>query len=115
VSQHAELSEEKWGSFSREQQLLMIANEMNRASKWTGADDLSRLKSCYERVLRLTDLTVGVQTKSTFRLELLRWRDLIAELFICEVPRPEDHREAFRALLGFSPATYEQARYLVTE
>jgi len=32
MSQHAGLTEERWATFTLDQQILMIANEMNRAS-----------------------------------------------------------------------------------
>jgi hypothetical protein len=56
MTQHRELSVERWSGFTLDQQILMIANEMNRAS--------SLLRS-------------QVQTKSTLRWELLRWRGLL--------------------------------------
>ena len=79
MAQHAELTEDRWSGFTLDQQILMIANEMNRASGLILSGDIDRVKNCYERVLQLTDLTVRAQTKSTLRWELLRWRDLIAE------------------------------------
>ena len=33
VTQHASLTAERWAAFGRDQQILMIANEMNRASR----------------------------------------------------------------------------------
>jgi len=52
MTQHASLSPERWATFSRDQQLLMIANELSRASSLRGADDLDRFRRCYERALR---------------------------------------------------------------
>jgi len=48
-------------AFSLDQQILMIGNEMNRAAKLLATADRERLRSCYERVLRLTDLTVATR------------------------------------------------------
>jgi len=110
--QHASLTPERWGAFSLDQQILMIANEMNRASKLFGAEDRERLRNGYERVLRLTDLTVAIQSRKNFRRELLRWRDLIAALYISPDPSPAEHRDAFRALLQFTPAAAAQIPYL---
>jgi hypothetical protein len=33
MTQHASLSPERWAAFSRDQQILMIGNEMNRATR----------------------------------------------------------------------------------
>ena len=106
--QHASLSPERWASFSLDQQILMIANEMNRAGKLMGPQDRDRLAPAYERVLNLTDLTVHVQPRPSFRREMLRWRDLIAALYISEHPDPAAHAAAFRALLRFTPEASKQ-------
>src|SRR5690242_12779846 len=82
MSQHSALSPGRWANFPLEQQILMIGNEMHRASKLMAAKDTPSRQLCYERVLRLVDLTVEVQPRRTFRRELLRWRDLIAELYV---------------------------------
>ena len=41
---HKGLSAERWAAFPRSQQILMIANEMNRASKLFPAADRERLR-----------------------------------------------------------------------
>jgi len=51
AAQHAGVSRERWRGYPRGQQILMIANEMNRASKLFGEADGERLRLCYERVL----------------------------------------------------------------
>lgn len=108
MRQHAGLTAERWASFSLDQQVLMVANEMNRASKMFALSDRARLRSSYERVLRLVDLTVQVQRRVGLRRELLRWRDLVAALYVADVPSPEAHRAAFVALLQFTPAAWAQ-------
>jgi len=108
MAQHAGLTEERWATFTLDQQILMIANEMNRASALVASEDRSRARNCYERVLHLTDLTVRTQTRSTLRGELLRWRDLVAELYRSDLARPDEHRRAFRCLLQFTPEVSRQ-------
>ena len=112
MPQHSDLTEERWSTFTLDQQILMIANEMNRAWSLVESRDAERVKNCYERVLQLTDLTVRTQTKSTLRRELLRWRELIAELYLQETTRPDEHRNAFRCLLRFTPEASLQIPYL---
>ena len=111
-AQHASLSPERWASFSAGQQLLMIANEMNRASKLFGADDRERLRHAYERVLALADLTIQVDDRRSLRRELLRWRDLIAEQYVLPEPDPRAHGVAFRALLQLHPETWRQLAHV---
>ena len=113
MSQHASLSPERWSAFSLDQQILMIGNEMNRASRWMRPEDRSHLELCYERVLRLVDLTVEVNSRPTLRRELLRWRDLIAELYVRYEPDSAAHADAFRALLHFTPVAAQQIPLLL--
>ena len=110
--QHASLTAERWSAFSLDQQILMIGNEMHRAADLFAPEDRERLLSSYERVLRLTDLTVATQPRKNFRREMLRWRDLVAAPYISPDPAPAAHRDAFRALLQFTPAAAAQIPYV---
>lgn len=114
-SGHASLSPERWAKFTRDQQLMMIANEMNRASKLMAPEDRERLKSAYARVLQLTDLTVAVRRERGLRKELLRWRELVARLWLRPDGDPAAHRQAFRALLLFSYETAKQIPLVLGE
>jgi hypothetical protein len=113
MTQHASLDAGRWSAFSRDQQILMIANEMNRAARLFGPADRSRLANAYERVLRLADLTAEVQTSRSLRRELLRWRELAASAYI--EPDERLHRELFRALLLLTPESAKQAPLLLGE
>ncbi len=113
ASQHSTLSPERWAAFPLAQQILMIANEMNRAGKLFGAEDEERLRTAYERVLNLADLTVRVNARRTLRRELLRWRDLVAQLYLRA--EPQAHRTAFRALLLLNPEAAKQIPCLLAE
>ena len=113
MSQHSSLSPERWAGFSLDQQILMIANEMNRASRLMKPGDLQSLRLCYERVLRLVDLTVEVQRRPTLWKELLRWRDLVAALYIRDGSDPAGHRAAFRSLLQLTPAAAKQIPFVL--
>lgn len=108
--QHANLSTERWSRFSLGQQLLMIANEMNRAGRWYGSDDRTSLTLSLERVLNLVDATVSVTGRRGLRRELLRWRDLVAEQYITPKRDLAMHATIFRALLMLHPDTYLQIR-----
>lgn len=104
-TQHAGLTAERWATFTLDQQLLMIANEMNRAGKLFGAADRARLTGSYERVLRLADLTASMPHRPALRRELLRWRDLVAALYVSVEPREQEHRAVFRTLMTFTRGT----------
>ncbi|MCP4589732.1 MAG: hypothetical protein GY842_03215 [bacterium] len=112
-TQHAALTAERWARHELDSQVLMIANEMNRASKLLAAGDNERLVRCYQRVLNLLDLTVAVNTRSSLRRELLRWRDLVAQLYVSPDRALAAHRAAFRCLLLFTPAASRQIPHLL--
>jgi hypothetical protein len=112
VTQHASLTSERWSMFSLDQQILMIANEMNRAARLLRPEDRASLALSYERILRLVDLTVEVQLRPTLRRELLRWRDLIAALYIGGESDPAGHAAAFRTLLLFTKEAAQQIPFL---
>lgn len=111
--QHGSLTAEHWARFSFDQQILMIGNEMNRAAKLLAPADAESLSACYERVLALVDLSVRVQDRPTRRRELLRWRDLIAGLYIAQTADAQAHAEAFRCLLRFTPVASAQIPYVL--
>ena len=110
MTQHASLTLERWSLYPRDQQLLMIANEMNRAGRLFGAQDRVRLANAYERVLRLADLTAEAQPSRSLRRELLRWRELVAALYL--EPDERQHRALLRALLLLTPAGARQVPFL---
>jgi hypothetical protein len=112
MTQHASLTPERWARFDLDQQILMIANEMKRASAVMAPDEQDSRAKGYERVLRLLDLTVATQTKPTLRRELLRWRDLVAALYVANDAEPKAHDAALRCLLRFTPAASRQIPYL---
>ena len=113
ATQHASLTVERWRRFSLDQQILMIGNEMNRAGQLTLPGDSQRRRHAYERVLNLVDLTVQANPARGLRRELLRWRDLAAELYLADAPEPEMHRTAFKCLLQFRPESARQIPFLI--
>ena len=111
--QHSTLSPERWAGFPLAHQILMIGNEMNRAGKLFGTGDEDRQRSAYERVLNLADLTVRATVRRSLRRELLRWRDLVAQLYLAA--EPQAHRSAFRALLLLNPEAAKQIPLLLAD
>lgn len=112
ADQHRSLTPARWSAFTLEQQLLMIANELHRATKLLGPEDLERRRNAYARALRLTDLTVEAHAARPLRRELLRWRDLVAALFLADKVDPAAHRAVLTCLLGMTFATAGQIQHL---
>jgi hypothetical protein len=111
MTQHAGLTLDRWRSFDRHQQVLMIANEMHRGSRLKEPEALRR---CYERVLRLTDLTAQAADRLALRRELLRWRDGVAELYLAARPAPERHLRLLHCLLLMTKEAARQRPYVLS-
>ena len=105
---HAGLTPERWALFSLDQQILMIANEMNRAAKLTAPEDADRLRRSYECALELADLTIAAHAERGLRRELRLWRDLVAALHGAPAADPAAHAAALRSLLCFTPEAARQ-------
>ena len=60
LKHHKTLTKEKWSRFPFYKQIIMIANEINRAKNWIIKGDIDEVKNCYEKALELIDLTVAV-------------------------------------------------------
>lgn len=86
----------------------MIGNEMNRGGKLIEPIRREELRRSYERVLYLVDLTIQGNARRGLRRELLRWRDLVAQLYLDAEPGRVAHTEAFRVLLRFTPVASQQ-------
>lgn len=84
---HKNLTVEKWSKYTRDQQVLMIANEMNRLINGLkdGLEQVALIE-CMERLFELLDLTIDLQ-KGNLRKELLRWREVFAENYLLDSDR----------------------------
>lgn len=112
MTQHAELTIERWSEFDLAGHLLQIGVEMHRACDSLRPDRMASLRRSYERAMRLVDLTVEAHPNPNLRRELLRWRDTVAELYLQDEPRPEAHRLATKCLLWLHPQSAEQVPFL---
>ena len=79
---HKTLTPERWGQFKINQQVLMIANETNRANHWAEKNDKKLALNSLERALELLDLTVADRRWQGRQLPLLRLREKIAQNYI---------------------------------
>lgn len=113
ATQHADLSEASWEQLGLDRQILSIAAEMYRGRKRLQVGDAAEVRLVYERVLNLVDLTVAVNTRRALRTELLRWREVVAALYVAPSADSAQHDAALGVLLTFSPAAFEQRPYLV--
>jgi len=91
---HKNLSLEKWATRSKGQQILMIANELNRAANFISSGKINAVNLCYERAFELTDLTSSDPKWRGHGRELRRFRELLAMQYI----NPQKDEEMNRAL-----------------
>jgi hypothetical protein len=112
MTQHSDLPLERWARFDLGQQILQIGAEMQRALKFLRVERLVQLRACYERALGLVDLTVQANPDPHLRRELLRWRGVVAELYLGSESNPIVHRQALRVLLCLHPESAKQIAVL---
>jgi hypothetical protein len=101
---HTGLTPEKWGTYTKTQQVLMISNELNRAMNCLLGNHINDAEKCYESAIELTDLTVEDQRWDNALKELLRFRELLSELFLFK--DIELNRLSLSALLLFDVEAY---------
>jgi len=86
------------------QQLLMIANELNRAQNALEKGDTGNAVHAWERAFELTDLTVEDKKNSRLRRELLRFREMMGENFISHDAL--FNKALMNGLIQLDPAAY---------
>ena len=79
---HKNMTVEKWFSYPGYQQLLMVANELNRAQNALIKGDVPNAVHAWERAFELTDLTVEDKKNKRRLKELLRFREMLGETFV---------------------------------
>jgi hypothetical protein len=84
----------------------MIANELNRAGNWIKKDQILEINMCYERSFELIDLTVEDNKWSGRLRELLRLREILADLYIQKSKDAKLNRLAYDALISMHPESY---------
>jgi hypothetical protein len=82
----------------------MISNELNRALNCLKNNHLQDAEKCYERAIELTDLTIEDQRWKNALKELLRFREVLSELFLSK--EMELTRLSLSALLSFNVDAY---------
>jgi hypothetical protein len=103
---HKTLSLEKWNSFPFSRQILMIANELNRAGVWIGKNDFQEAKLCYERALELLWLTISVLKDKKKLRELLRFRGIVAFSYLHVPTNITENKKMMKALSLFDKESY---------
>lgn len=109
--QHKNLTLEKWSRYPRAQQVVMIANELNRAKNWIDKKSIGEVNSCYERALELTDLTTAdSKWQGNARREIRRFREVLAALYLDSEKDAVLNTRLYRLLLQTVPEAWNLLR-----
>src|SRR5512135_692179 len=99
------MDSEKWNRFPAERQILMIGSEFARAKNLLRDNDIGEVIQCYERAFELLDLC-GMDPKWKPRLrELLRFREMLGELYLNVSKDDQDFMMMYQTLMNWSGAT----------
>jgi len=99
---------EKWCSYPTHQQILTIANELNRAGNALRKGEPVNAIHAWERAFELTDLTVEDPKWSLKLKELLRFRETLGALFL--QPDLAENELLTRTLITLNPISCNAVR-----
>ena len=103
---HKNLTPERWQTFSKGRQILMIATELSRAKNWIEKKQNFETNQCYERAFELIDLTVEDSKWKNGLKEILRFRELLAELYLQNNKNAKMNQSLYDILLTLSVESY---------
>ena len=102
---HKTMDSEKWNGFPLERQILMIGSEFARAKNLLRDDVTGEVVQCYERAFELLDLC-AMDPKWRPRLkELLRFREMLGELYLDVSKDDPRFMMMYRTLMNWSGST----------
>jgi hypothetical protein len=103
---HKTLTKDKWAAYPFYKQILMIANELNRANNWIKNNDPVETRNCYDRAFELLYLTIGNLTARTKLKELVRFKEMLAKNYSAENVSLQDNTALLKVLITFDPQSY---------
>ena len=99
---HQNLTLEKWRAFPLDRRILNIASELTRAKNRLSENDLSFFAPSLERAFELIDLTIESVTNQPPRFilrEILRLREVLAEIYLNPIKQQNEMLLALKSLL----------------
>jgi hypothetical protein len=103
---HRTLTADKWRNFGITRQILMIANELNRAEHCIEKNDTTEGINALERAFELIDLTVDTVSRKNIIRELIRFRELLAGQYIKKEKSPKEINALQKALVSLNGEAY---------
>lgn len=112
---HKSLNPDIWRKYDFPSQVLMVANELQRAGNALRRHDPHGATLAYARALELLDLTVAVNRQRNLLRELFRWRDLAAAEYLNAHKTLAANQTLLKTILLFSAASAKQIPHLVSD
>ncbi|MGA9115582.1 MAG: hypothetical protein WB626_02290 [Bacteroidota bacterium] len=95
----------KWHGYPRERQILMIGSEFARAKNLLGEGVREEVLQCWERAFELLDLcAMDPKWRGGLR-ELLRFREMLGELYLDPAGAPPSFMPLYHTLMNWSGST----------
>jgi hypothetical protein len=106
LKHHTTLDPEKWQGYTLGRQIIMIANETNRAIHWLVHDDTAEANRCLERAIELLHLTIGLPHGRGRHRELARLEEVLLGFRYLAKATVRELRMAQEALIAMSPESW---------
>ncbi len=110
TKRHTQLTAGKWHAYDRSAQILMIANELNRARNWLSKGRIEKTLPAYERALELCDMTLEDKKWRGHSRELLRFRECLAGFYAGKEESLQSLLAIYQGLLSLSVDSYNATR-----
>lgn len=102
---HKTMDSARWNHYPLERQILMIGSEFARAKNLLRDGVLGEAAQCYERAFELLDLC-AMDPKWRPRLkELLRFREMLGELYLTVAAEDPRFMSMYRTLMNWTGGT----------
>jgi hypothetical protein len=93
--------EKRWQTFPESRQIIMVANELNRAKNMLAKNDSHEMKQALERAFELIDLTIE-HTRQKLRYELLRFREILGAFYVDQKPTIDSIQKLINTLVSIN-------------
>ncbi|NLX12624.1 MAG: hypothetical protein GXY44_03085 [Phycisphaerales bacterium] len=103
---HKNLDQTSWSRYPACKRIIMIVNELQRASNCIEHNDLAAFRECYERAFELIDLEISNRRNHSALREMFRLREIMGETYLSDAPNIETNRMFLSAVLSFDVTAY---------
>lgn len=104
IPQHRDLAAGRWAQMSFLDQMAHIGSEVERALNWRAKHNEGHSQKAFERVLELTDLTLGSRLSEPRLKEVARVREALVDYFSGENEFGSTEKSWKRYFLNFGYA-----------